>query len=314
MDITVAICTYNGAHRVPDVLDCLRRQVGMEARTWEVLVIDNNSTDDTAAVVGDYQADWIEGVPLRPVLETEQGLAYARQRAVDEARGALVAFLDDDNLPDPDWVATACRFAETHPRAGAFGGQLHGVYEVEPPRSFEGVQGLFAINDAPETYSYSAQGTGEFAPGAGLVVRKAAWEAHVPRELHSEGVSATSRANVGEDIETQWYLHEAGWEIWHCADMKAKHKIPASRFSEDYLTRFFEGIGMSRHDNRMRRFAAWMRPLAIVAFWVSDARKLARHLLRYRHKAQTDPFVRGRTLMLLTMLKRPFMLNLRARS
>ena len=288
-------------------MEHLKLQVGMANREWEILVIDNNSLDDTAAVFNQCNNSWTENIPLRYILESKQGISYARQRGIEEARGHLVAFLDDDNLPYKNWVATACQFADTHPKAGAFGGQIFGIFEVEPPPSFKDVQGLFAIKEGKKNYCYSLHFSGQFAPGAGLVVRKKAWESHVPRQLINKGVSAYSRSGVGDDIETQWYLHKAGWEIWHCAEMKIRHVIPAERFSEVYLVRFFKGIGLSYHRNRMLRYASWMQIFAILAFWVNDARKLLKHLYRYRGKTRTDPFLRGRTLMLFTMLKRPFM-------
>lgn len=305
MDITVVICTYNGAERVPDVLEALRTQTGLDRLGWEVVVIDNNSTDDTVAVVENAERTWDANAPLRCVTESRQGLAYARQRAVDEARGELVAFLDDDNIPESDWVHAAVSFAREHPRAGAFGGRLIGEYEVEPGRTFGLVQGLFALNEAENTFSYSEMGSGEFPPGAGLVIRRKAWNECVPVELSSSGVSGDSRANVGEDILAQWYIHDGGWEIWHNADMTSSHKIPGARFEPDYLDRFFDGIGNSRHRTRMIRYAAWKRPFMILAFNASDLWKLVRLRWTYRHRWD-DPFVQGKARMLKTMLRRPY--------
>jgi glycosyltransferase involved in cell wall biosynthesis len=307
MDITVVICTYNGAERVPEVLDHLHAQKQTESIDWEVIVVNNNSSDGTAKIVEQYRKEaWKRAVALQCVNEPRQGLSYARQRAIDEANGTLVAFLDDDNLPAADWVGQAVTFARSHAEAGAFGGQLIGQYEVEPPKSFGLVKGLFAINDCGKTFSYSKMGTGEFAPGAGLVVRRNVWLAEVPRQLQSSGVDGSSRANVGEDMEVQWHIHSAGWEIWHNADMIAHHKIPASRFSKEYLSGFFKGIGYSRHGKRMMRFKSWARPLVTPLFWLNDLRKLLRLRWRYRHKWR-DRFVQGKALMLKCMLARPFM-------
>jgi glycosyltransferase involved in cell wall biosynthesis len=305
MDITVVICTYNGAERIPDVLESLRRQEGLESVDWHVLVIDNNSSDGTADVARAFAEDGQFPTTLDCVTERRQGLAFARQRAVDEAEGDLVAFLDDDNVPDPDWVLEAVRFGRRHPRAGAFGGKLIGEYEVEPPGTFPLVSGLFALNEADETFSYSDMGSGEFPPGAGLVVRRRAWEECVPVELSSSGVSGSSRANVGEDIQAQWFIHDAGWEIWHNARMSSLHRIPGSRFEPEYLDRFFSGIGRSRHQTRMLRYPAWKKPFMILLFGLNDLRKLVRLRWQYRHKWD-DPFVRGRATMLKNMLIRPF--------
>jgi glycosyltransferase involved in cell wall biosynthesis len=306
IDITVAICTYNGADRVPEVLDHLHAQEGVEEVDWEVLVVDNNSTDETSQVVEQYKDTWNRSADLRCVVETRQGLAFARQRVIDESTSTLVAFLDDDNLPAPDWVAEVVAFAEAHPNAGAFGGRLIGEFEVEPPRSFGLVKGLFALNDANTTFRYSERGMGEFPPGAGLVVRREAWERCVPRELSSSGVSAGSRANVGEDLEAQWYIHDARWEVWHNPQMVARHKIPKSRLEQPYLDRFFEGIGLSRHRTRMMQWAPWQRPFAVAGYWFNDLRQLLFLRWQYWNKWD-DPFVQGKAQMLKCMLARPFM-------
>ena len=123
---TIAIPTYNGGNRLPKLLDCLRSQIRTEQFTWEIVVIDNNSQDNTAEVIRQYQTDWPTAYPLHYYFEPQQGLAFARQRAIDEAQGTWVGFLDDDNLPASDWVAEAYNFAQEHPQAGAFGGQIHG--------------------------------------------------------------------------------------------------------------------------------------------------------------------------------------------
>jgi len=301
LDITVAICTYNGEDRIPDVLDHLIKQEVAQGLTWEVMVIDNNSTDHTADVVGDYQKRWPSNVELRYLLEERQGLAHARQRAVTEARGEWVAFLDDDNLPEPDWVQEAVDFGRSRERVGSFGGRILGDYEVQPPRSFGLVQGLFAINEGTKTICYSTEASGEFPPGAGMVVRRQAWLDAVPPELQNLGVTGGSRASTGEDIEAQWYIHAAGWEVWHNARMVLWHKIPATRFSESYLERFFEGIAASRRSTRRLRYRAWQWPVMAVAFWLNDVRQLFKYVIRYR-KQLHDPFVRGKLQMLLYLI------------
>jgi len=84
LNITIAIPTYNGASGyLSKVLDALRKQVNASNISWEV-VVDNNSTDNTKALVRKYQKKWLKNVPLRYVFEGKQGLAYARQRAVEK--------------------------------------------------------------------------------------------------------------------------------------------------------------------------------------------------------------------------------------
>ena len=101
MRLTVALCTYNRADFLRQTLAGLARQ-NFPRDQFEVLVIDNNSRDHTAAVV----AEFANTVPApRHVLETQQGLDYARNRAISEARGDIIIFGDDDILVAPDWLA-----------------------------------------------------------------------------------------------------------------------------------------------------------------------------------------------------------------
>ena len=311
MDITVAICTYNGAEAVPSVLDHLREQEDVEDVRWEVLVVDNNSTDATEAVVREQQQAWGRDAELRYAFEGRQGKSHAQQTAVEEARGTWIAFLDDDNLPAPGWVAAAHRFAESHPRAGAFGGQIHGRFEEEPPTSFGLVKPLFALNERTDEICYSTGNSLQFAaPGAGLVVRRQAWIESVPEPgLELEGTKGSGRGTPGEDFELQWRIYRNDWEIWHNPEMHLDHKIPAERLDEESLRDFFKAIGLSRYHTRMMRFEPWQRPLATVAYWGADLGKLVRLGWVYRGKVLTDRFVRGRVRMTLYMLVSPFQSN-----
>lgn len=103
--LTIAICTYNGGRRLNSLIDALQQQAAtVHGVSVEILVVNNNSTDDTAAVVAKVRN---EGAPVRHVLEMKQGIPFARNRAVAEAPGPYLAFIDDDELPGPCWLATA---------------------------------------------------------------------------------------------------------------------------------------------------------------------------------------------------------------
>ncbi len=107
VDITVAICTFNGEHRLPKVLDKLLCQTNTNHFAWEVVVVDNNSSDKTAKIVQQYQQNWLEASPLKYYFEPRQGCAFARRLAVKVAEGKLIRFLDDDNWPTADWAYAA---------------------------------------------------------------------------------------------------------------------------------------------------------------------------------------------------------------
>ena len=147
VNFTVAICTYNGEKRLPEVLDCLRSQINPENISWEIMVIDNNSKDGTAKIVREYQNNWPETYPLKYVFESQQGAGFARKRAIKEAKSDLIGFIDDDNLPANNWVNEAFLFGQKYPKAGAYASQIHGQFEVETPENFERIVPFLAINE-----------------------------------------------------------------------------------------------------------------------------------------------------------------------
>jgi glycosyltransferase involved in cell wall biosynthesis len=295
VDLTVAIPTYNGARRLPEVLERLRisckhamlRSNYAEHFSCEVIVVDNNSTDDTAKVVQAYQANWPKEYPLKYCFEPKQGAAFARHRAFREARGTLVGFLDDDNIPAVDWVLAACAFAEKYPNAGAYASQIYGVFEVTPPENFHRLAPFLAITQrGSQPLRYEPQKK-VLPPSAGLVVRKQAWLDSVPSRLVLTGRTSKSMV-TSEDLEMLSYIQANGWEIWYNPAMQIDHKIPHWRLKRDYLIPFFRGIGLSRYVTRMLSVKPWQRPIATLAYMTNDLRKITFLLLKHGVRVQSD--------------------------
>ncbi|MDY7013433.1 MAG: hormogonium polysaccharide biosynthesis glycosyltransferase HpsE, partial [Cyanobacteriota bacterium] len=260
-EFTVAIRTYNRGDYLPALLERLRSQRDPENINWEIVIVDNNSADDTAKIIQEYQRNWPEAFPLKYFFEARQGAFYARQRAIQEAQSPLIGFLDDDNLPASDWVVKACLFARSHPKAGAYGGQIHGIFEASPPENFERIAGFLPIVERKRTICFNTYSIkGVLPPGAGLVVRKQAWLNCIPQHLFLQGPVGESLAVKGEDIEALIYLQKAGWEIWYNAEMHIQHYIPKTRLEKQYLQRFFKGVGLGRYRIRMLRYIFWQRP------------------------------------------------------
>ena len=276
LDITVAIPTYNGAERIPQVLDRLRQQEGISSLKWEVIVCDNNSYDHTLDVVVEYQKDWPKEYPLRYCFVPEQGAAFARQRAVTEAYGQIVAFLDDDNIPAYDWLLNVNCFAQAYPQAGAFGSQIHGDFQGTLPDGFEQIACFLAIverGNKPHLYTPKSK---ILPPAAGLAVRKKAWLNAVPERLflNHKGKKA---GLASEDLEAMLYVQKAGWEIWYNSDMVITHQIPGKRLQQEYLIALFRCVGLSRFYIRWLGTNDWQRLFKMPAYIANDLRKLALH-------------------------------------
>ena len=102
-DVSIVICCYNSSKRLPETLAHLKAQVVPDHIPWEVIVVDNASTDGTSQVA---RALWGElpGVPFRVVREAKQGLSNARNRGLMESKGDLICYIDDDVRPKENWL------------------------------------------------------------------------------------------------------------------------------------------------------------------------------------------------------------------
>ena len=308
IDFSVAIRLYNGASVLPRILDALSAQVISDSVNWEIIIVDNNSVDRTIDVVHEYQRSWT-ACPLRYVLETCQGASFARHRAILEAQGIWIGFLDDDNIPAPDWVQAAYTFGCAHPQAAAFGGQIHPNYETAPPANFERIAPFIPVVERNEVICFT---TGWRAmsnlvpPGAGLVIARQAWLDHVPYPLTLRGPVGNSLNCKGEDIEALLYLKKAGWEIWFNPLMHIDHQIPSWRFEKRYLLRFFHGVGLSKYATRMISLPLWKRALWVLLFMGNDGRKLLLHLIKHHRHVQKDVVSAAELQLLISSFLSPF--------
>ncbi|NEQ77069.1 MAG: glycosyltransferase [Okeania sp. SIO2C9] len=307
LQFTIAICTYNGETRLGEVLEKLSHQLNQHNISWEVLVVDNNSQDKTAECVCKYQTLWAGKIELRYTFESKQGLAFARQTAIEKARGKLVGFIDDDNFPQKDWLESACFFAESHPQVGAFGSQVEGYFEKELPKDFDKIASFLAVIDRGEQAFIYQPEKRILPPGAGLVVLRQAWLDCVPKKLFLTGRIGNSML-ASEDLEALSYIQRGGWEIWHNPQMVITHKIPPKRLEKEYLLSLVRGVGLARHHIRMIRISSWQRPLAVPIYIANDLRKILLYYLQHGKHCQTELSLACKMEFLWSSLLSPFYL------
>lgn len=250
--VSVAICTFNSADRIMLVLEALARQTETSAR-WELVVVDNASRDGTAAVV---KAGLQQHLPNRGRLvhEPKPGLMYARRKAAAEVHGPFIAFLDDDNIPYPDYLERLLAVLERHPQVGIVGGKVEPAWVGEPTPLGQAVANFaLAICDrGDEAFSYPDVTGGP--AGAGMVVRREMLRRIFEEaSLASRVTGRTGTALVGgEDTALVIRAHQLGYDCRYEPSLVIQHRIPAARTAPDYLLRLYEGIG---------RGQASMRPL-----------------------------------------------------
>ncbi|HBB34075.1 MAG TPA: glycosyl transferase [Cyanobacteria bacterium UBA8803] len=307
VDFTVAIRTYNGEKHIPKILERLRSQINTDQISWEVVIVDNNSTDNTAKIIQEHQANWPTSYPLKYYLEPKQGASFTRKRSIQEAQGYLIGFLDDDNLPESNWVAAAYAFGKSHPKAGAYSGQILPQFETKPPKNFKDIEVFLAIIDRGKTaFCYNQHKQGVLPPGAGLVIRKQAWLESVPDQLLLVGPQGKSLAAKGEDMEILSYIQNAGWEIWYSPEICIYHKIPSWRMEREYLLGLVGKSGLTRHHIRMIRLKPWQRPLAFFLYFANDCRQVILYFIKYFNVLNQDTVAACQMILFVSILISPF--------
>lgn len=237
-ELDVVICTYNNAPLLDRVLSALAAQRGADA-PWRVLVVDNNSVDDTRAVVEAHQQrGHVPGLRLVP--EPVQGLTPARVRGVVSTTAPFIAFVDDDCLLDEQWVANAIAFARAHPDCGGFGGRVVPTYVKPAPAVLARYGWAFAEQDLGEEPV-----TGDCLVGAGMVVNRAALEESgwLAAPFFADRIGR--KLISGGDVEIALRPAGTGRPLWYVPACHLRHVIPAQRTAMPHLMRMTRGLGVS---------------------------------------------------------------------
>jgi glucosyl-dolichyl phosphate glucuronosyltransferase len=131
MSVSVIICTFNRCEMLARALDSVAASAVPDTVEWEVLVVDNNSTDQTRDVVQDFRRRYPGR--FRYLLEPEQGLSHARNAGIRESQGDVLVFTDDDVTVDSPWLRNLTTALQDREWAGT-GGRIIPVWSCPPPR------------------------------------------------------------------------------------------------------------------------------------------------------------------------------------
>jgi GT2 family glycosyltransferase len=243
VSITVAICTHNPN---PEILRrCLaavRAQRNVPSQT-ELIIVDNGSR--TPVTMSSEFATLPSFTDTRVVREETLGLTHARHRALQEATGEIVVFVDDDNFLAPDYLAVIARFFADHPEAGAVGGRCLGVYENPPPSWIGSVAAYLAISDQGDQAFHMSQPDWWAPVGAGMAVRRqAALQAFNRPMLLTDRLGKS--LSSGGDTEICYRICRAGHQLWYVPALTLEHFMPAWRTEPAYLLKLAKGIGRSQ--------------------------------------------------------------------
>jgi glucosyl-dolichyl phosphate glucuronosyltransferase len=232
MDASVIVCTYNRAESLRETLRALCAQKTTAPRRWEVIVVDNNSSDHTRDVVQEMRH---ESFSLRYEFERAQGLSHARNRGIRAAHGEVLLFTDDDVLPEPDWLDTTLLGLEKY-RADACGGFVAPIWETPPPPWLtERFYGFLAIRtDRNDDYPITQASQAPF--GANMAMRRAVFD--------RVGLFDTNRGRKGkvlasgEDGDMFERILAAGLRAVFLGQSRVRHKVESFRLTKRYFRRW----------------------------------------------------------------------------
>ena len=243
MDVSVAICTWNRAKLLDQTLEGMQKlhiPVGVE---WDLLVVDNNCTDDTADVIARHAAH----LPLTRLFEPKQGQSHARNAAIHAAESDWLIFTDDDVLVDEQWLVAywdCMRVADQS--IAVLGGEIVPWFEVEPDEDLSAAMPMvrrgFCGVSIPAKLDFDA--TADHTPlGANFGIRRSAL-GEIRFDINL-GVVQEQRV-AGEEVLFIQRLLRSGTKGRWVQGAKVAHFVGKERFSTRHLRRHLIGMGRSR--------------------------------------------------------------------
>lgn len=226
---TVALCTHNHADRLVRTLADLPTLKSPHA-PWEFLVIDNGCRDATPELLARHV--WPEGWQVRVVREEKLGLSNARNRAIDEARGDYVIFMDDDETADPDWLCAYERLIRVHD-PDAFGSRIEVLFEDKRPAWLkdELLGFLGELNRSDEICQLTDPYTSFHGGNFGLHKRVCDKVGRFDDMLGRKGTDNTG----GEEVDFYRRLLAAGFKVWWTPEAVIHHRIQAEKLTRGYF-------------------------------------------------------------------------------
>jgi glycosyltransferase involved in cell wall biosynthesis len=242
LDVTVCVCTRNRAAELITLLNSFVRMDVPAGLVWEVLVVDNGSSDNTRETA----LAFADRLPIRYVVEPQAGVANARNRVFDEARGVYTCWVDDDVEVAPDWLAAYLEAFRRHPEASLFGGVVEPLLEPPTPAWFARLAPLWPLADVvarrdlgPIEIPLSFEGD-RMPYGANMAIRSAAQKA--VRFDNNLGPSPNFRRS-GEETEMLFDLMKTGVTGWWVPGARVRHHIVSKRQSRKYVFNYYYAIG-----------------------------------------------------------------------
>jgi glycosyltransferase involved in cell wall biosynthesis len=233
MDISVVLCTHNNAERLRVTLNSFCRLNRPEGFEWELVAVNNNSTDGTEEVIKSF----VDRLPINYVYEPEQGLSRARNTGLDVAEGELIVFTDDDVKPNPDWLTAYWEAYQERTEGYYFGGPIESEFEGEPPDQDlqrAAMLSVTGLDYGPEPKELPSEEI-FIGPNWACPIKHLRQVGEFDESL---GLNAADgeEVSVGEESDLMSRLDKEGIRGWYVSRAKIKHFVPVEKCTLEHIT------------------------------------------------------------------------------
>jgi len=236
MKVSVIICTYNREKHIGRALESLISQTANKAQ-YEIVVIDNNSTDNTPKIIKDFKEKYPEyNIVIEK--ETNQGLSFARNKGIDIAKGEIISFIDDDAIAQPNFVDNIISNLEKYPNHLAFGGKVLPKYEKEkePEWMTSYIERIISVVDMGDQI---AKFDKTYPVGCNMIFR---------REIFDKVGKFNTKLRLRSDDKYIFLkIKEAGYEVLYLPDVVVYHFIDDFRTTKEYVVKISRLNGKSEY-------------------------------------------------------------------
>lgn len=245
MKITATISTYNRERYLPQLFDSLLRQT-IDKEDFEVVFVNNNSPGNTEELALNFQKDHPE-IQFSYHLETNQGLSFGRNRGIQESKGELITFLDDDAFPADDYLEKLVQYFSNYPNAAAIGSKILLHWEGEKAnwenKYINQILGYYNLGNEPKIIHFP-----DYPRGSNMTFRKGVFD--------KIGLFNTQLGRIGRQMlggeEKELFARismDKNLEVRYVPDALVYHCVPEERTTHEFVKTQAVGIGRSE---RMR--------------------------------------------------------------
>ncbi|WP_439506471.1 glycosyltransferase [Sediminibacterium sp.] len=291
LEISIVICTYNRARYLPAALESLYDQQ-LSKEVYEVIVVNNNSSDNTAIVCKEFIANH-QDAQFIYLNESNQGASFARNTGAAIAKAPLLCFMDDDAIAHPNYLLLIIDFFKHYPDAGGLGGRIIPKYIPSEPEWMS-----HFVSSLVGNFDYSKEIT-IFSPNkypleSNMIIKREDFNLVNGFNTALPGVKGTLRIG-GEGKEFFLKLKALGKIIYYHPDIIVDHIVETEKLTPEYMYRVASGIGRGE---KVRTASisqiTYFKKIAEYLFKLAASIILALGYLLQGHPAKMKPVIQFR--------------------